>query len=297
MNTITLSSDTMPVLAGCNFCVANESFLHADRILDFHVMLYVVSGCIYVTEEDTDYEVHAGEVFFLKSGIRHYGKKEIQKGTSWYYAHFYLDEPAGLYSSMKDGIAMKSVDTLRFQMTLPKTAAGLEQSKIADRIADLVDSLRGRRNLLAPLGSMSDDPAAYPWSLWNANAKLFSVLTEIAAGNLPALPQHSLSDRIAEYLSLHTSEKFCAEALEKHFFLSYKYMAAVFKKETSMTLHQYHTRTRMTAACQLLCTTMKTIGEISEALGYHDMLYFSRCFHQTMGMSPTEYRRQQTLNY
>ena len=31
--------------------------------------------------------------------------------------------------------------------------------------------------------------------------------------------------------------------------------------------------------------------EISEQVGYQDMLYFSRCFHNTYGMSPTEYRR------
>ncbi len=34
---------------------ANSSFKHIDRIAQMNVMIYVLSGCIYVSEEDQDF--------------------------------------------------------------------------------------------------------------------------------------------------------------------------------------------------------------------------------------------------
>ena len=103
---------------------------------------------------------------------------------------------------------------------------------------------------------------------------------------LPEKALFSLSDAAWEI-----AEPFSAGKLEKHFFLSYKHMAAVFKKEKQLTLQQYHNKVRMTEACRLLKSTLLPVGEISKELGYPDMLYFSRCFHRFAGMSPTQYRK------
>lgn len=275
-----MQSDILPTLAGCNFCVANEAFVHADRVLPFHVLIYVVSGCIYVTEEDQDYEIEAGSCLILHSGIRHYGKKLTKKGTSWYYAHFYLKEPEEAASDRKRDVSVAEPEFYRASLELPKVAKGFEQKKLARMFEELIESIHAEKTVL-----------------WYVNTRLFALLSELAMENLPSMAEHSLSDQIADYLSEHLTENFSASALEETFFLSYKHMSAVFKKEKKMTMQQYHTKMRIGKACQLLCMTMKTIGEISEELGYHDMLYFSRCFHQTIGMSPTGYRRQQTLNY
>ncbi len=295
MKTITITSDSLPVLAGCDFCMANEPFFHVDRIPDFYVLIFVVSGCIYVTEEDTDYEIHPGQLLILQSGIRHYGKYTVPKGTSWYYAHFYMKVSFRDYLSLNTPPAFN--EPLCFQMDLPKYHTGLEQSKIAAMIAELANSLHSGNAMAHLTNTVSNYQAEDSMVFWNANLHLFSILTELAAANLPPAPKNTLSDRIADYLSHHTSESFSAEALEKYFFLSYKHMAAVFKKEKHLTLLQYHTKSRIAEACRLLRSTMKSVGEIAEELGYHDMLYFSRCFRQTMGVSPTEYRKQQIVNY
>ena len=287
----------MPVLAGCDFCMATESFFHADRTPDFHILIYVVSGCIYVTEDEIDYEIRSGEILILQSGIRHYGKYIIPKGTSWYYAHFYLDPPTEPLSYLHANPLPSFYEPFRFQMELPKFKTGVEQSKMASMITELADSLHSGNAMANLTNTVTDYQATDPMVFWNANLRLFSILTELAIDNLPPSPEKSLSDHIAEYLMNHISSHFSAEDLEKQFFLSYKHMAAVFKKEKQMTLLQFHTRIRMAEACRLLRSTMKSISEIAAELGYHDMLYFSRCFRQTMYMSPTEYRRQQLVNY
>ena len=47
---------------------------------------------------------------------------------------------------------------------------------------------------------------------------------------------------------------------------------------------------RIKHACQLLRQTTKTVAEVAYACGFSDPKYFSRCFKQSIGMSPTEYK-------
>ena len=47
---------------------------------------------------------------------------------------------------------------------------------------------------------------------------------------------------------------------------------------------------RIKHACQLLYKTDKTIAEVAYACGFTDPKYFSRCFKQSVGQSPTEYK-------
>lgn len=47
---------------------------------------------------------------------------------------------------------------------------------------------------------------------------------------------------------------------------------------------------RIKRACQLLRQTDKTVADVAYACGFTDPKYFSRCFKQSTGQSPTEYR-------
>jgi AraC-like DNA-binding protein len=47
---------------------------------------------------------------------------------------------------------------------------------------------------------------------------------------------------------------------------------------------------RIKHACQLLRQTTKTVAEVAYSCGFSDPKYFSRCFKQSIGMSPTDYK-------
>lgn len=47
---------------------------------------------------------------------------------------------------------------------------------------------------------------------------------------------------------------------------------------------------RIKRACQLLRNSNKTVSEVAYACGFSDPKYFSRCFKQSTGQSPTEYK-------
>lgn len=55
---------------------------------------------------------------------------------------------------------------------------------------------------------------------------------------------------------------------------------------------QYHNAARMKRACHLLRSTLMSVGETADSLGFSDMLYFSKKFRAYTGVSPTDYRKQ-----
>lgn len=288
MKEIQVNTVSTPVFNKGDFCIANESFVHADRILDFHVMIYVRKGCIYVTEEsdgiETDYEIHEGELLFLKAGNHHYGKRECSKGTSWYYAHFQLQEMKKLpiYENRKN--EGTSLAAARYSLWLPKKLKERENGRLGQAFKEFLDYCDGKKDNYR----------------WYVNMKLFQLLSEIALESdheKIKRREEVLADQIAEYLETHWKKSFSSKDLGSHFYLSYKYMAAVFKAERKCSMQEYHTKMRMEHAAKMLRSTTMSICQISEEIGYHDMLYFSKCFHKQLGMSPTKYRKSVAIEY
>lgn len=275
MNEVIISNHSVPLLEGCGLFVASESFYHADRTADFNVLIYVIEGCIYVTEENTDYEVGAGELLILKSGLHHFGKKRTQKGTKWIFLHFRTVNECDDAGFIPDSSPLGSYDSCQaFSIALPKYLHSVSKRSV-NSLDQLVEY------------SYSDDR----YKRWYINERLFSVLSSVAI-NTDTDSGGALSDRIGRFLADNISAPFSSSSVESHFYLSYKYMAAVFKKEKGMTMQQYHNAMRMEEACRLLCSTLMRVGDIADRLGFTDMLYFSRCFHNYTGKSPSRYRKE-----
>lgn len=272
MNEIYLSSAVLPVICGCGALTANEPFYHADRTLSFNVLVYVTEGCIYVTEEETDYELKAGDLFFLKSGLRHYGKYPCPRGTCWYYVHFALSGQEKLPHFEFN--RPSQYEPLEYSAPLPKL------SKISERS----ETARGLRELTA---RFSDGDKMSGWLL---NSEFYALLSPLCFSGALSCPP-TTADRVEEYLRAHCREGFSASLLERELHLSYKRLAAVFKAEKGVTMQRYHNRCRMEEAARLLRNTLMSVGEIAGELGFEDMLYFSRRFRAYYSQSPTSYRK------
>ena len=275
MNEIIIANNSLPQLCGCGLFAASESFIHTDRVPDFCVLIYVIDGCIYVTEGDTDYEVNAGELLILKNGVHHFGKKKIQKGTKWIFVHFRISADCNASPFYPDASPLGAYDaTAESILTLPK----------------FLDSVSARfeKELKTFIESAQSDDA---YKKWFINQRLFLLLSSLAVSTQGFSNNLTLSDRICRYLSDNIGVPFNSENIEKRFYLSYKYMSHLFKKEKGVTMQQYHNSVRMDEACRLLCSTLMSIGEIADKLGFSDVLYFSRCFRNYTGKSPSAYRK------
>ncbi len=278
MNKIIMNNSDLPLICGADFLVASVPFVHADRIMPFNVLIYVTSGQITVTEDEIDYVINPGEVFLLKSGVRHYGKKAIKAGTAWHYIHFYNDN----LQIGEDVLGITKEETDDLCMKIPKKVTISMGDSIEKKLLHVISLYNSQNNT----------------HKWYANMELFSALSELAFHRIQFVKtQHTLSEEICEYLQENISTPFKAELLEKEFFLSYKRLAAIFKQDMGITMQQYHTQQRMGHACKLLRSTSLMIKEIAHELGFMDVLYFSRYFHQTIGVSPQTYRKESIHNY
>ncbi|MBR4223914.1 MAG: helix-turn-helix transcriptional regulator [Oscillospiraceae bacterium] len=245
---------TLPLCCAADELTAPESFLHADRILPYYVCDYVEEGAIYVTEDGTDYTVTAGQMLFLDAGVHHWGKRRIERGTHWRYAHFYLID------------APSPGDMGGEEIALPKLIVPDD---------DTVDMMR----------RLSADFPVYGASQ-RCSGELMMLLSTLAK-----TAEKSLSDRIAEYLSSQRDSPFSAADLERRFYLSYRHLAHVFKADRGITMQQYHDEQKFAHAAALLRSTLLPVGEIAAICGFADPLYFSRRFHAHIGMAPLAYRR------
>lgn len=78
--------------------------------------------------------------------------------------------------------------------------------------------------------------------------------------------------------------------------ISVSYLSLLFKKNTGQTFVKYLTALRMDKARELLKYSGNRIIEIAEKCGYKDVYYFSHSFKKHEGISPKQYRADQTTN-
>ncbi|MBN1555136.1 MAG: helix-turn-helix transcriptional regulator [Phycisphaerae bacterium] len=63
-------------------------------------------------------------------------------------------------------------------------------------------------------------------------------------------------------------------------------------RHVSLPPSNYVTHLRMQQACRMLAETPQPVGDIARAVGYEDVLYFSRRFRGMVGETASEYRKR-----
>ena len=95
-----------------------------------------------------------------------------------------------------------------------------------------------------------------------------------------------------DYLARHHTEALSIDEVARHFRLSRQYFTKLFRRVTGQPPHAYLTQVRLQRARQLLTSTKLSVQAVAEAVGFSDPYYFSRCFRQHTGLTPTQYRQQ-----
>ena len=67
------------------------------------------------------------------------------------------------------------------------------------------------------------------------------------------------------------------------------------KKITNQNARTYILNQRITHAKRELKQTSKFVYEIAQNCGFKDYTYFSKCFKQQVGLSPSEFRKREQL--
>ena len=88
MNEISIDVSNPVVYENGGHFVAAQTWKHANRVIDNVEIIVGVYGTAYIRVGQKDFELKQGSVLIIPPMARHFGYKESEKCTSFYWAHF-----------------------------------------------------------------------------------------------------------------------------------------------------------------------------------------------------------------
>ena len=268
----------MPFVSEADYSVTLAPMIHADRTAPFHVAIYLLQGSMEIIEDGLPYRIMPDQVFFLKSGIHHWGNKSFEIGSSWYYAHFYCDAPSSCMEELPRGIyydervSLKPSEKDRYFITLPKLINCEEKTQIKRNFEKMIE-------------------AHIHGNIPQTSIRLWQIFLECAQNAQDDKVSNGYAEQIQNYVRQHYIDGFTSAQIQEACGLSYKYAGTLFKEVTGQTIKEYQCTLRLRKAEQLLKETNKSITEIAQLTGFSDVFYFSKIFHRKKGCPPGEYRK------
>ena len=105
------------------------------------------------------------------------------------------------------------------------------------------------------------------------------------------LSSDMVSYKVIEYIDHNIGLNFSVHELADHVGLSRHYFMHLFKKETGYSPQEYVSFAKINYAKLMLRTTVLTIGEIADYLGYSSSASFINAFRMRRGIPPNQYRK------
>ena len=269
---------SMPFVCEADYSVTLTPMIHVDRTAPFHVAIYLLQGSMEIIEDGIPYRIMPDQVFFLKSGIHHWGNKSFEIGSSWYYAHFYCDAPSSCMEELPRGIyydervSLKPSEKDRYFITLPKLINCEEKTQIKRNFEKMIE-------------------AHIHGNIPQTSIRLWQIFLECAQNAQDDKVSNGYVEQIQNYVRPHYIDGFTSVQIQEACGLSYKYAGTLFKEVTGQTIKEYQCTLRLRKAEQLLKETNKSIAEIAQLTGFSDVFYFSKIFHRKKGCPPGEYRK------
>lgn len=269
--------NVMPFICEADYSVTLGRMIHADRTAPFHVAIYLLRGSMEIIEDGVCYELLPHRLFFLKSGVHHWGEKPFEEGSAWYYAHFYCKEPDARMKELPENVyydtkvCLNPSDNERY-ITVPKMTDCDRTSRIQKYFERMLE-------------------AHVHGNIPQASVELWRIFLECSKYASEEYVENNYVKKLQEYIQEHYIGGFDAKAVEEICGLSYKYAGTLFKETMGQTIREYQRTLRIRRAKQLLQETDRPVNEIAQTVGFSDVFYFSKVFHTQQGCSPSEYRR------
>lgn len=128
-------------------------------------------------------------------------------------------------------------------------------------------------------------------ALLSAANELERIILELARARAERIERPSWLQVLIDQLNNAVDEQPDYSSLAKQHCMSVSTMRRQFKDFTGVPIHTYLLRRRIQAACELLINTDLPLKIIAERLGYKDIYFFSRQFHQLTGLAPSQFRQ------
>lgn len=253
-------------------------------------LLVVQTGCLFVGEEDREYEVTEGSALILKPDSYHYGTKGCKEVTSYYWLHFQttgswsasdtlLSAPRSEINDEKICEQQNYYKLKTFQIQVPQFVRLLQPGKMLEVLHQL-----GQLNQNAHLTGVK----------WKQQVLFQNIMEQLSASNEvdSSTPSAVCAEQAAAYLRRHYQEEITAQGLGENLNFHPVYIARCMQKEYGCSPMEYLLQCRIEQAKLMLLQTDRTISRIAEEVGFNQAAYFTSCFSKNEGISPRKYRQR-----
>jgi len=104
--------------------------------------------------------------------------------------------------------------------------------------------------------------------------------------------QNNEMEGVLSYMYKTFNQPIHLEEFSMMAFLSPAHFSRQFKHHMGETVTAFRQRLRIGEARRQLLGSMKSVSEIAENVGYHDLKYFTKLFMEYEGCTPTQYRKK-----
>jgi len=246
------------------------TWTHPERILNSYELVFVKEGVLYLSEEENDFEVRAGEALLLWPGRHHRGTRPSSRDLKFYWAHF-----------THDALAVMSQEG---QLQARQHAAVARPDHVTALFRRLLDDqeLFGARSATLSLLMML-------------------ILCELARSSQSARTEEGAASVLAGKADVVIQTKFqdaiSSSSIAAELRCNPDYLGRVFRAEYGKTLTDAINERRTRHAAALLAETRSGIDEIARQCGFADTVYFRRIFKRNQGMTPGAFRSLHTRTH
>lgn len=290
MSVIEFAALPLPHYIRGGFSLAGPGRKHPERnaIGEFD-LLVVTQGCLYIGEEDRQYEVSEGHALILRPDLHHYPTAGCVEKTGTYWVHFHT---AGSWRMEGDAErdnrqaasepAEQTIRMQSFQIRVPQFTRLLQSSKMYESLRQLTALERDSH---------------LDWVRWEQQALFQDILMLLAAGVDAKSPRPGaeVADQAASYFRKHYRERISAKELSTTLNFHPVYIARCMKKQFGCSPMEYLMRYRIDQAKLLLLQTDLPVSQIAQEVGFGQAAYFTSCFGKWEGLTPREYRQRFVL--
>lgn len=100
-----------------------------------------------------------------------------------------------------------------------------------------------------------------------------------------------ITKEICDYLACNMDKKVTINELASMLHVSATQLKVTFKTVSGSSIYAYQRRQKMLAAADDLCETDDSVLKIAGKYGYENGSKFAKAFRDTLGMSPSMYRK------
>lgn len=260
--------------------ISKDGFLHHRRNFQYHVLILVKEGVLYINQNGTDYAVGKNQYIVLKAGEEHVGYKKSEGRLSYLWVHFTFPSTVNVAHTLDwNQLKTKYMNPVMGNYLLKEYGEIASTQRALLLFNQLLDLSRQEKQHFQ---KMND----YALSL---------LLMEISVEIIDQYESKEKSlpiqiRRVMDWVKSNYNEEVSIASIAAEFTYHPDYLSSLFKKTTGQSLIHYINGIRIMNAKSLLTNYDVSIKEAAFSCGFSDEKYFMKVFKKMEGVTPLEYK-------